>query len=102
MDLRELGTTSPKLEEEFAPNLLQRKKKEKLKFNPPTLHATSDESFFFLPGVEFALFGSLLLEDSGVLQLHRTGDEADLTALLHQASYPPVVVEFLQPRGAQR
>lgn len=48
-----------------------------------------------VPGVELALFGSLLLEDASVFNLHRTGDETDFTAFLHQASYPPVVVEFL-------
>lgn len=51
--------------------------------------------FFFLPGVELALFGSLLLEDTSVFNLHWTGDETDFTAFLHQASYPPVIVEFL-------
>ena len=49
----------------------------------------------FLPGVELALFGSLLLEDTSVFNLHRTGDETDFTAFLHQASYPPVIVKFL-------
>lgn len=48
-----------------------------------------------VPGVELALFGSVLLEDSSVLDLHRTGDETDFTAFLHQAPYPPVIVEFL-------
>lgn len=45
--------------------------------------------------MELALFGSLLLEDTSVFNLHRTGDETDFTAFLHQASYPPVVVKFL-------
>lgn len=49
----------------------------------------------FLPGVELALLGSLLLEDSSVFKLHWTGDEPDFTAFLHQAPYPPVIVEFL-------
>lgn len=48
-----------------------------------------------LPGVELALFGSLLLEDASVFKLHRTGNEANFTTFFHQASYPPVVVEFL-------
>lgn len=45
--------------------------------------------------MELALFGSLLLEDTSVFNLHWTGDETDFTAFLHQASYPPVIVEFL-------
>lgn len=45
--------------------------------------------------MELALLGSLLLEDASVFDLHRAGNEADLAALLHQAAYPPVVVEFL-------
>lgn len=45
--------------------------------------------------MELALFGSLLLEDTSVFNLHWTGDETDFTAFLHKASYPPVVVEFL-------
>lgn len=49
-----------------------------------------------LPGVELALFGSLLLEDASVFKLHWTGNETDFTAFFHQASYPPVVVKFLQ------
>lgn len=45
--------------------------------------------------MELALFGSLFLENSGIFNLHRTRDETDFTAFLHQASYPPVVVKFL-------
>lgn len=52
----------------------------------------------FSPGVELALLGSLFLEDASVFDLDRTGNEANLAALLHQTSYPPVVVEFLQEK----
>lgn len=45
--------------------------------------------------MELALFGPLLLEDTSVFNLHRTGDETDFTAFFHQASYPPVIIEFL-------
>lgn len=45
--------------------------------------------------MELALFGPLLLEDTSVFDLHRTGDEPDFTAFFHQASYPPVIIEFL-------
>lgn len=45
--------------------------------------------------MKLALLGSLLLEDTSVFYLHWAGDEADFTAFLHQASYPPVVIEFL-------
>lgn len=45
--------------------------------------------------MELALFGPLLLEDTSVFDLHWTGDETDFTAFLHQASYPPVIIEFL-------
>lgn len=48
--------------------------------------------------MELALLGSLLLEESSVFELHRTGDETDLAAFLHQAPYPPVIVEFLRGR----
>lgn len=57
--------------------------------------SSGGEERSFSPGVELALLGSLLLEDASVFDLHRAGNEADLTALLHQAAYPPVVVEFL-------
>lgn len=49
-----------------------------------------------LPGVELALFGSLLLEDASVFKLDWTGDETDVAAFLHQTAYPPVVVVFLR------
>lgn len=38
----------------------------------------------------------LLLLEPDVLELQRAGNEADLTALLHQAADPPVIVELLQ------
>ena len=41
----------------------------------------------------------LLLLQADVLQLQGAGDEADLTALLHQPADPPVVVELLQEGG---
>lgn len=100
VDFRELGTTSPKLEDELAPNLLEKETKwvwDSYQRSPDKI--TGDEWFccryFFLPGVEFSLFGSLLLEDASVFYLHRTGNETDFTAFFHQASYPPVVVKFL-------
>lgn len=36
-----------------------------------------------IPGVELALFGSVLLEDASVFQLHRTGNEANFTAFFN-------------------
>lgn len=38
----------------------------------------------------------LLLLKADVLQFEGAGDEADVTALLHQTAYPPVIVVFLQ------
>lgn len=38
----------------------------------------------------------LLLLEPDVLELQGAGDEPDLTALLHQAPDPPVVVELLR------
>lgn len=40
----------------------------------------------------------LLLLDADILQSQRAGDEADLAALLHQPSYPPVIVVFLEQK----
>lgn len=49
-----------------------------------------------LPGAESVLSHPLLLQHAGVFQFDRAGDEAHLTALLHQTSDPPVIVVFLQ------
>lgn len=49
-----------------------------------------------LPGAEPVLSHPLLLQLTSVLQLDRAGDEAHLTALLHQTSDPPVVVVLLR------
>lgn len=49
-----------------------------------------------LPGAEPVLSHPLLLQQTGVLQLDRAGDEAHLTALLHQTSDPPVIVVLLR------
>lgn len=59
------------------------------------LTAKVKDSWVCLPGMELALFGSLLLEDTSVFKLHWTGDETDFTAFFHQTSYPPVIVKFL-------
>ena len=45
--------------------------------------------------MELALLGPVLLEEARALYLDGAGDEADLTALLHQPPDPPVVVELL-------
>lgn len=94
--MRELGTTSPKLEEELAPSLLRRggKKSQMENIFPRCVDRVTGRSFS--PGVELALLGSLFQEDASVFNLYRTGNEADFAALLHQTSYPPVVVELLQ------
>lgn len=44
----------------------------------------------------------LLLLDADVLQFERAGDEADLTALLHQSADPPVIVVLLWARNHNR
>lgn len=48
-----------------------------------------------LPGAESILSASLFLKLSSALQLDWTGDESHLTALLHQTSYPPVIIILL-------
>lgn len=40
----------------------------------------------------------LLLLNADILQSQRAGNEADLAALLHQPSYPPVVIVFLEQK----
>ena len=51
--------------------------------------------------MELALLGPVLLEEAGALYLDRAGDEANLTALLHQPPDPPVVVELLHRQRRQ-
>ena len=52
-----------------------------------------------LPGAESVLSHPLLLQQTGVLQFDRAGDEAHLAALLHQTPDPPVVVVLLHSQG---
>lgn len=54
------------------------------------------EDLSLLPGAEPILSHSLLLQQPGVLQFDWAGNEAHLTALLHQAPDPPVVIVLLQ------
>lgn len=48
-----------------------------------------------LPGAESVLPHPLLLQQTGVLQFDRAGNEAHLTALFHQTPDPPVIVVLL-------
>lgn len=52
-----------------------------------------------LPGAESVLSHPLLLQQTGVLQFDWARDEAHLTALLHQAPDPPVIVVLLHSEG---
>lgn len=58
--------------------------------------------FLGLPGAESVLSHPLLLQQTGVLQFDWTGDEAHLTALLHQTPNPPVIVVLLHEEQTTR
>lgn len=48
------------------------------------------------PGAEAVLAQLLFLQQAQAVQFDRAGDEANLTALLHQSPDPPVIIVFLQ------
>ena len=52
-----------------------------------------------LPGAEPVLSHSLFLQHTGVLQFDGAGNEAHLTALLHQTPDPPVIVVLLNTQS---
>lgn len=48
------------------------------------------------PGAEAVLAQLLFLQQAQAVQFDRAGDEANLTAFLHQSPDPPVIIIFLQ------
>lgn len=52
------------------------------------------------PGAEAVLAQLLFLQQAQAVQFDRAGDEANLTALLHQSPDPPVIIVFLQTTTA--